>query len=334
MAHARIQVQHTCDVFGIFHLEIEHVIKPILAEAIPILHCDRDRIFLAAEQAIQFKLDFNFIACVEITQFGALQRECLFRRCPCRCDSESVCRPRGSIRAFETLRGFEERWNLRAGKRDRFRRSSSVFERPSRGWRRRRAENSSSWYRASSQRFFQQAAVSFLAGALAVEHKTHVAIDRILRRALHDDSSIQHERRAIGQTLDQTQIVRYQQHGDVLFGEALRTFARSGWRKSRRRRRALRRRSGPRDRRESRWKTPGEHTFRWSTPLTGRSMNCPISAKPSMRGNASSNSSRDNPMISPFRYTFSRPLNSGLKPAPSSSKAATRPEQSTRPLVG
>jgi len=39
-------------------------------------------------------------------------------------------------------------------------------------------------------------------------------------------------------------------------------------------------------------------------------------------------------MISPFNRTLSRPLNSGLKPAPSSSKAATRPAHKTRPLVG
>ena len=33
---------------------------------------------------------------------------------------------------------------------------------------------------------------------------------------MHDDSSVQHEGRAIGQALDQAKIVRYQEHGDVL----------------------------------------------------------------------------------------------------------------------
>ena len=68
--------------------------------------------------------------------------------------------------------------------------------------------------------------------------------------------------------------------------------------------------------------------------LTGRAINSPISAKASMEGMARSISARLSPMISPFRKTFSRPLNSGLKPAPNSSRAAMRPRVTTRPLVG
>ena len=41
-------------------------------------------------------------------------------------------------------------------------------------------------------------------------------------------------------------------------------------------------------------------------------------------------SARPMPMISPLMKTFSRPVNSGLKPAPSSSSAAIRPRVTTR----
>jgi hypothetical protein len=71
MAHARIQVQHTRDILCIFDPEIEHVVQPILAETIPILHGNGQCIFLTAEQAIQFKLDFNFLAGFEVAEFGA-----------------------------------------------------------------------------------------------------------------------------------------------------------------------------------------------------------------------------------------------------------------------
>ena len=68
--------------------------------------------------------------------------------------------------------------------------------------------------------------------------------------------------------------------------------------------------------------------------LTGWSINGPISAKAAMRGEARSISARPRPMISPLRNTFSRPLNSGLKPAPSSRSAETRPLTDAVPLVG
>ena len=78
----------------------------------------------------------------------------------------------------------------------------------------------------------------------------------------------------------------------------------------------------------SRTYIPLEYSF------TGRSINVPISANFSIWGNTRSISWREIPRISPFRKTFSRPLNSGLKPAPSSSSAAIRPLASTRPRVG
>ena len=58
------------------------------------------------------------------------------------------------------------------------------------------------------------------------------------------------------------------------------------------------------------------------------SANCAIASK------RSSISRSVNPRIAALRRTFSRPENSGLKPAPSSSSAATRPCTVTRPTVG
>ena len=43
---------------------------------------------------------------------------------------------------------------------------------------------------------------------------------------------------------------------------------------------------------------------------------------------------RFSPRIEPFRKTFSRPVKSGWKPAPSSSSVPIRPPTSTRPSVG
>ena len=55
-----------------------------------------------------------------------------------------------------------------------------------------------------------------LAGALAIEHEADVLIDGVFRRALHDDFSVEHEGGAIGQTFDQTKIVRNKEDRDVL----------------------------------------------------------------------------------------------------------------------
>ena len=73
---------------------------------------------------------------------------------------------------------------------------------------------------------------------------------------------------------------------------------------------------------------PLEYSF------TGRSMYVPISANRSICGNTRSISRREMPRISPFRKTFSRPVNSGLNPAPNSSSAAILPCVITRPRVG
>ena len=59
--------------------------------------------------------------------------------------------------------------------------------------------------------------------------------------------------------------------------------------------------------------------------LTGWSMNSPMSANAPIASKRASISRCDRPRMSPLRKTFSRPVNSGLKPAPSSSSAATRP---------
>jgi len=59
--------------------------------------------------------------------------------------------------------------------------------------------------------------------------------------------------------------------------------------------------------------------------FTGWSIKSPISANSSMASNFCSVSSLVKPMIEVFKYTFSLPVNSGLKPAPSSRSAETLP---------
>jgi len=63
-------------------------------------------------------------------------------------------------------------------------------------------------------------------------------------------------------------------------------------------------------------------------------MNCSSSANDTISSITSRTRARDSPWIEPFKYTFSRPVKSGWKPAPSSSSDATRPPASTRPEVG
>ena len=73
MAHPRIQVQHTRDIFRILHSEIDHVVQPILAQTVPVLNRYGHCIFLAAKQTIQFKFDFDFFPRLKIAEFGVFQ---------------------------------------------------------------------------------------------------------------------------------------------------------------------------------------------------------------------------------------------------------------------
>src|SRR5205809_684573 len=63
-------------------------------------------------------------------------------------------------------------------------------------------------------------------------------------------------------------------------------------------------------------------------------MKSPSAAKSMMAGKRSCISARDTPRMAPLRAAFSRPVNSGLKPAPGSSRAKRRPFTLTRPAVG
>src|SRR5439155_8526026 len=64
------------------------------------------------------------------------------------------------------------------------------------------------------------------------------------------------------------------------------------------------------------------------------SMNCSSSANATMSSNRLASSRRDIPRIAPLRKMFSRPVSSAWNPAPSSSRAATRPRVTISPLVG
>ena len=66
--------------------------------------------------------------------------------------------------------------------------------------------------------------------------------------------------------------------------------------------------------------------------LTGVSMNCSTPANSTMSRNLRAISRRLIPSTEPFRKTFSRPVSSGWKPVPTSSRLPTRPRISARPL--
>src|SRR4029453_14393359 len=63
-------------------------------------------------------------------------------------------------------------------------------------------------------------------------------------------------------------------------------------------------------------------------------MNRSISAKLTMLSNFDSTSRRLIPMIAPLRYTFSRPVRSKWKPAPTSMRAPIFPTAENFPMVG
>ena len=58
------------------------------------------------------------------------------------------------------------------------------------------------------------------------------------------------------------------------------------------------------------------------------------SANSTMSSYIASISRREKPSSAPLRYTFSRPVSSGLKPTPSSMKGTSRPRTSVWPAVG
>ncbi len=68
--------------------------------------------------------------------------------------------------------------------------------------------------------------------------------------------------------------------------------------------------------------------------MTGVSRNCSTSAKATISSNFRLISARRIPRIAPLRKMFSRPVNSGWKPVPTSSRLPTRPRMTTRPSVG
>ena len=67
---------------------------------------------------------------------------------------------------------------------------------------------------------------------------------------------------------------------------------------------------------------------------TGRSIDSSSSAKATISSKRSWICRRRRPWSEPLRYTFSRPVKSGWKPAPSSSSEPIRPPAATCPLVG
>ena len=68
--------------------------------------------------------------------------------------------------------------------------------------------------------------------------------------------------------------------------------------------------------------------------LTGSWICSPTAANSRIAGKRWSNSARDTPSVDALRKIFSIPVNSGLKPAPNSRIAATRPFNSMSPVLG
>src|SRR5689334_13848852 len=72
VTNSRIQVQHPGHVFSILNAELEVVIQPMLAEAVPVLRGYRDGVLLPAEQTIQLEFQFAGFAVFETPQLDLL----------------------------------------------------------------------------------------------------------------------------------------------------------------------------------------------------------------------------------------------------------------------
>jgi len=171
---------------------------------------------MAAKQAIQFKLDFNFFAGFEVSELGTFQTgvcsENIHADAIADQDADYRIRHRllkGSADANDNgLSGPERVAGFASGVEyaDVHHAAGAVSM----------AKTGLTRYRAVCDGLLQQAGAAFLRGALAIQHKANVPVDRVLRGALHDDSSIQHKGGTIRQALNQTEVVRYQEHRDVL----------------------------------------------------------------------------------------------------------------------
>ena len=103
---------------------------------------------------------------------------------------------------------------------------------------------------------------------------------------------------------------------------------------ARRRPPAPRRQSGFPARGARRRRRRGGHTCRCCSASPAYRGIVSTSANATISSNVSSTSARVMPRMAPLRKMFSRPVSSGWKPVPTSSRLATRPRMLMRPLVG
>src|SRR5580698_1581078 len=221
MAHARIQVQYARYIFCILDAKIEDIVQPILAQTVPVLYRDRHGIFLAAEQAIHLKLDFDFVARFKVPELGAFQATVRSKNVHADaitdqdtnhrvCDSLLKCRTDAQHNGFagtESVADFPRRIQDPHV-------SDAAGAIPV-------AKTALAGDEAARDGFVQPAGARFPIRVLAIQHEADVPVDRVLGRALHHNSSVQHESGAVRQALDQAEVVRNQQDGNVLLAKLL-----------------------------------------------------------------------------------------------------------------
>src|SRR5580692_6279751 len=152
---------------------------------------------MAAQQAIQFKLDFDFLAGFEVSELGTLQTgvcsENIHADAIADQDADHRIRDRllkdSSDAHNDGFSGAESVTGLAVGAEyaDLLHAAGAVPM----------AKTSLVRYRAVCDSLLQQPGAAFLRGALTIEHKADVAIDSVFRRALHYNFSIQHKGGAI-----------------------------------------------------------------------------------------------------------------------------------------
>src|SRR5215470_17639341 len=71
--NSSVQIQHSCDVLRVHDAKLEDVVKPVLAQPVPVLCGDGESIVLAAQQAIQLEFYFQLLAGFKSPKMDLLQ---------------------------------------------------------------------------------------------------------------------------------------------------------------------------------------------------------------------------------------------------------------------
>src|SRR5271165_1108054 len=195
MLYPGIEVKDTGNVLGVDDAKIDRVVQPVLTQSVPMLCRHRERVFIAAEQAVQFEFYFKRFLRFEMAKIDVLDARIGAEHI--HADAAANENSYHWLIARPVERGGDSNHHRIAALKRRAAVSISI-EQLNLGNRTGAIAVPKARFRSRSllrwcERFLT---------ALAVEHKPVVSIDGVLGRALHYHFAIEQESCAIGQALD------------------------------------------------------------------------------------------------------------------------------------